>query len=527
MLGTSSPQHELFDVGNVWPLALDPVSFYGQLACVSHRLFSDEQFARFYSDKMGRPSVPPSQLALVLILQQYEHLSDESAVEHTAYDLRWAAVMRREAGEPLCAKSTLQLFRAHLILHEEVGAIFKASIDEARRAGLLGSKKLRIAVDTKPILGRGAVEDTFNLLSHSLRMAIGTLASEAKMSRERYQRRHDLERYGAPSIKGTETLDWSDKAATREFLSGIVADAVRVLRLAQASQDSHVKKSAVLLEKLLLQDVEVVDTPDGPKAGLIAGTTPGRIPSVTDPEQRHGRKSASKRFTGSKASVATDVTSGIILAADVLAGDAADATNVLALVQSAEENAGTAILETLADCAYGSGPTRQEFADAGRELVAKVPTVVGRDGKYPKNAFRIDLAVGSVTCPTGVTTREFREDRTGTKVYSFGSACSGCALREQCTSAAQGRTVQVHPQEALLAKARAFQESDVGRAKLKERLAVENSLARLGWLGIGQARYIGHKKTRFQLLLCATVANLRRTWNYAGANAGNGAVAAA
>src|SRR5579884_326630 len=364
MIGQRSAQAGLFDAGNVFGIDLDPDTFYGQLAQVSRSLFSDEQFAGFYSDRNGRPSVPPSLLALTLLMQEYAGVSDLEAVERTGVDLRWAVVLGRPAGEPLCAKSTLQMFRAHLVLHEQAHAIFVASIEQARASGLLG-KKVRIAVDTKPIIGRGSVEDAYNLLARGIRQAAGALASQAKTKKEKFLRRHGLERYLAPSIKGTEVLDWSDEAAVRGVLCGVVCDATTVLTLCSQSGDPLVKKQAALLEQLLLQDVEVIDTPQGPAAGLVEGTARGRIPSVTDPDQRHGRKSASKRFTGHKASVATDVDSGIILAVDVLAGDAADASGVLGLVESAEANSGGEVIETLGDCAYGSGATRQEFAEAG------------------------------------------------------------------------------------------------------------------------------------------------------------------
>ena len=79
--------------------------------------------------------------------------------------------------------------------------------------------------------------------------------------------------------------------------------------------------------------------------------------------------------------------------------------------------------------------------------------------------------------------------------------------------------MRVHPQEGLLEAARVFQGTPAGRERLQERVAVEHGLARLGHLGIGQARYVGRRKTRFQLLLAATVANLRWTWNWAAAQA--------
>ena len=87
--------------------------------------------------------------------------------------------------------------------------------------------------------------------------------------------------------------------------------------------------------------------------------------------------------------------------------------------------------------------------------------------------------------------------------------CGGCALRHRCVAAGEGkgRTVSLHPQEALLQQARELQRSD-GFTKYSRRRVVEHRLARLVQLGMRQARYFGHAKTPFQLLMAATVANL-------------------
>jgi hypothetical protein len=468
-------------------------------------------------------------LALLTLLQHEAGVSDAEAVARTAFDLRWAAVLGRVAGEPLCAKSTLQLFRAHLILHDEVRTIFQKSIQEAKDAGLLKSGPLRIAVDTKPILGRGAVEDTYNLLATGIRGLCKALAKPKGQKPDDWARNHALRRYFDGSVKGSADLDWADPEAKSVFLTEIVADAHRLLRLAGAllpalpqTAQAGVREAAALLEQLLLQDVVETPGPGGGKAAIRAGTAPGRVPSATDPDQRHGRKSKSKRFTGHKTTAATDIPSQIVVDADVLAGDAPDATALKAQVERVEENTGQAVGETTGDCAYGSGATRQEFAEAGRVLHAKVPQERQREGCFPKSRFTIDLEANTVTCPQGHTTAQFTLQANGGKLFHFGKVCAACPLRGQCTTAQGGRQLQVHPQEGLLQAARAFQQTPEGREKLRERGVIEHRLARLGQLGVGQARYCGRKKVRFQVLLAATVANLRWTWNWAAAQAARG-----
>ena len=518
MIGKRKSQTQLFDVGNVYPLTLKPGSFHSQLAEAAPRLFQDEDFAGIYSDRIGRPSVPPSLLALTLLLQNEAGVSDEEAIERTAFDLRWAAVLGRAAGETLCAKSTFQLFRAHLILHDEVRSVFRSSIVEAKRSGILKGNALRIAVDTKPIEGRGAVLDTYNLLAAGIRQLATALAKAAGQKLEPWLHSQNLARYAEPSLKGSVDVDWSDPSARDSLLGEVVADVERLLKCA-AGAGAQVAKAAELLQALLLQDVQrtepEVGSASADRAQVKEGTARGRIPSATDPEQRHGHKSHSTLFTGHKATVAVDVESQIIVAVEALPADAGDATGVLGLVSQAEENTGQDITQTLADCAFGAGAIRQAFADSGRELIAKVPQEKnGRTGLLPKSAFQIDLKNNTVTCPGGHTTGIYQQKKDGSKLFYFGAACFGCPLRPQCTTRAKGRTLQVHPQEALLRAARAYQQTPEGRAQLRQRVVVEHRLARLGQLGIGQARYLGRVKTRFQLMIAATIANLRRTWNW-------------
>jgi transposase len=503
-------------------------SFYAQLAQHGKAMFDDEAFAAFYDDKMGRPSIPPHLLCLLLLLQWYCGCSDSETIERSAYDLRWQAVLGLPVGMPLCARSTLEAFRDHLITNNKAGYLFLASIKEAKRAKLLKGPALLLALDTKPVLGRGAVQDTFNLIAEAIKKTAYALARTQQQDPKEWMLSHNLERYLALSLKGNADIDWSDDTQKNALLSILVADAHRLVEMAQTAAKTALPETktalpeAQLLASLLVQDVEeTTDATGQPQASIKEGTTRGRIPSVSDPEQRHGRKSASKRFTGSKADIACDGPSQIIVSVGDLAGDEPDAKNALSMVKQAKENTDMPVAETTGDCAYGSGSTRQEFAEAGQTLYAKVPQESAGTGLYPKSRFEIDLQNQTVTCPAGHSTSDFRVDQEGGRVFSFGEFCQDCPLRAYCSTSARGRNVRVHPQEARLREARAFQNSPEGRAKLRARVVVEHCLARLGNLGIGQARYLGRAKTRCQLLMCAAVANLRWTWNWEASQTGS------
>jgi transposase len=81
-------------------------------------------------------------------------------------------------------------------------------------------------------------------------------------------------------------------------------------------------------------------------------------------------------------------------------------------------------------------------------------------------------------------------------------------LQTQCTSSAHGRSISIHPDERLLCALRARQQTPEGRAKLRERVAVDHPLAHVGrWQG-GRARYLGQRKNLFDLRRAAVIHNL-------------------
>jgi hypothetical protein len=106
-------------------------SFYGFLALHREELFRDEDFSYLYCPDNGRPSVPPSLLATALLLQAYEGVSEE-AKARAEFDLRWKAALGAGLEERPFAKSTLQLFRARLLIHERVQTVFRKSLEFAR-----------------------------------------------------------------------------------------------------------------------------------------------------------------------------------------------------------------------------------------------------------------------------------------------------------------------------------------------------------------------------------------------------------
>ena len=92
-------------------------SFYGLLAEHGQRIVSDADFAACYSERLGRPSIPPSHLAKILLLAYREGASDEQAMERLRYDLRWKVAVGLPLDHPGYHPTSLVKFRARLLLH--------------------------------------------------------------------------------------------------------------------------------------------------------------------------------------------------------------------------------------------------------------------------------------------------------------------------------------------------------------------------------------------------------------------------
>ena len=178
-----------------------------------------------------------------------------------------------EVEERPFAKSTLQVFRAQLILHDKVRDVFEGSLRLARESGYLKGRGMWVALDTTNILGRGAVKDTCNLLADGIVKLLLAVVEQAPV-REWAQAR-GYERYLGSSVKGEAAIDWSDRQARTALLAGIVADADRMLELSRQAQGELREESterqrivvaAELPGQLLLQSL-----PPAPNGGRGTG----------------------------------------------------------------------------------------------------------------------------------------------------------------------------------------------------------------------------------------------------------------
>ncbi len=471
-------------------------------------LFNEEfqvELAEAYVDSpKGQPPVPPARLALATILQAYTKVSDDEVIEATVMDRRWQLVLDcMNAEEPPFSKGTLVGFRARLIEKNLDRRLVERTVELAARTGGFGARALRAALDSSPLWGAGRVEDTLNLMGHALRKALGVIAAVQGWGQAAgtavVAAQAGAPQLAASSLKAALDLNWDDPAARDQALAQVLGflDLVEAF-IAGLAGEQAAAKAVAAARQVRDQDVDLA----GPAPALRQGVAKDRRISIEDGDMRHGRKSRSVLVDGYKRHVLRDLDTGLVPAVGITPANAPEAT-VTEDITADLEAAGRHLAELHIDRAYlASALVRDRDPDLA--IFCKAWPVRNTGGRFAKDQFTLDFGTGQLTCPAGAA-MPFAPGKT---VRFPKDTCAACPLRARCTTSSNGRSVSIHPDEALLAELRQRQQTPDGRAKLRERVAVEHALAHVGhWQG-RRARYRGTRKNLFDLRRVAVVHNL-------------------
>ena len=550
MQGISRSDRDLWDAGDVTGHLVQPGSVFAFLAAHRTELFPDSFTADLFPSRTGRPSLPADLVGSVLVLKELYDLSDPQTADALKYDIRWKVACGRSLLQMSFDPSTLVYWRKRIAASDRPDRVFDAVAEVIAQTGILRGRRKR-CVDSTVFDDAVATQDTVTQLVAVIRKVARVVPGAAAVIAQVCTL--DYGKAGKPDI------DWDDPQARHDLVSDLVNDALAVLD-ALAGPDAPQRDAAGadalgLLGLVAGQDVEPADGSDGTGgrwriARKVAGD---RVISTVDTQARHTRKSKSKRRDGFRGHVAAEPETGLITDCEMTmaAGEGStDADNGVTMAcrdrfhdggdaaasgagappaapgsgarpepgpepqpepgperddASAQAQAGG--LEIYGDSAYGSGEARAACRDAGHDTVIKPkPVQPAVPGGFTIDDFAVDEDAGTVTCPAGIT-RKMSAGRTVT----FGAACAGCPLRQQCTTAKDGRSMTIHPHEDLLRAARAQARTPQFKQAYPTRSVIERIIA---WTATQNGRrirlrYIGTAKNDAWLHNRCAAINLR------------------
>jgi hypothetical protein len=290
-LGRAPGQADLFRTTAAYCAGrVAPGSIYGILHRECFALFPDEMFADLFDD-VGRRSVPPMIVAVVMVLQRIEGLSDREAVDRFSFDARWKyACGGLDFGYPGFVHTVLVDMRARLARSAWPDRIFAVTLEAARQAGLLGRRRV---LDSTPLYDAVATMDTVMLVRSAIRGLLKACGSElAGQLRGALARDDDYVTAGKPAC------DYDDPAAREELVDALAKDAWALLAALDGRElDPVAAQAAELLATVTGQDLE--QDADG-VFRIARQVAADRVISVVDPQARHGRKTSAAVSTAIK-----------------------------------------------------------------------------------------------------------------------------------------------------------------------------------------------------------------------------------
>jgi hypothetical protein len=498
--GRADPQREILDVESVAGHLLPAGGVFAFLAAHRRELFPDELFGDLFPSRRGRPSIPADVVASVIVLQTLHGLSDSEAVEAITFDLRWKAACGLAVTAPGFHPTVLTYWRRRLAASQRPRRIFEVVAQVVAQTGVL-TDKTRRALDSTVLDDAVATQDTVTQLIAAIRRVGREVPGAAAMIAAQCTG-HDYRDPGKPAIA------WNDPEARARLVDALVSDAHRLLgHLPDAELDAKPAEAVALLALVAGQDVEPAEGSDGTDGRwrIARKVAPERVISTVDPQARHAHKTRARHQDGYKAHVKVEPDTGLITgcALTPAAGpEHSDAAVGIALLADEPDP-----VKVLADSAYGTGELLDALQQAGHTAIIKPwPLRPAVDGGFTLDDFTVDEAAGAVTCPNQIT-----RPITGTRAVIFGAACRDCPLRDRCTTSAKGRTLRLHPHDALQRAHRArAQDPEFQAVYRRHRPMVERSIS---WLVAGRNRRLRFRGTRLNDLWLhhrAAALNLRR-----------------
>ena len=486
------------------------------------RLYTNTQFAHLFS-VTGQPAYDPARLALVLVFQFLEGLSDRQAADSVRSRIDWKYALALELTDPGFDASILSEFRERLIAGGPEALLLDTLLTHLQELGLLkaGGKQ---RTDSTHILAAIRTLNRLELLIETVRHALNRLAVVAPDWLQPHIQSDWLERYAHRA----ENYRLPKAETKRQELASLVgADGFALLQAAYADTAPVVvrmEEAVEVLRQVWLQQFYGPDDPprwrpttDAPPAGIL-------IKSPYDIEARYSIKRGTE-WTGYKAHLTetcdTDVPHLIV---NVLTTPATVQDDVvLTPIHAALEHKHLLPSEHLVDAGYTNVTNLQVSAQQYDVDVvgplADDPSWQARAGTgFDHTQFVINWEQQFVTCPAGkqsVSWLPIHDDRANAAwMVRFARAdCAACTSREQCTRSKSGRLLTLDTQEryTLLAQARVRQQTEGFKTQYALRSGAESLMSQaVAACEIRRTRYLGQARTHLQHVLTAVAINLIR-----------------
>jgi transposase len=486
-------------------------------------LYTNQQFTSLFS-ATGQPALDPARLALVVIMQFAEGLSDRQAADAVRGRIDWKYALALELTDPGFDASVLVEFRARLLTVQPEALLLDTLLGHFQERGLLKARGKQ-RTDSTSVLAAIRTLNRLELVGETLRHALNQLAEVAPDWLRPRLPAAWIERYSARI--DSFRLPKADTA--RQALAATIgADGFALLELIAAPDTPLVVRNAPAVQLLWRVWLQQYYGPGDPPQWRKEGDTPAPASLIHSPHDQDARYSIKRgqAWVGYKVHLTESCDAEaprLITHVETTPATTPD-DQMLRVIHAALAQKALLPSEHLVDCGYTSSDILVESPlDYGVQIVGPVahdPSWQAREKTgFENGAFTLDWERKVATCPQGKTSRKWAPgvDIAGQKVIQIRFAhrdCFSCSVRNQCTRAKrEPRTVTVreHIYHEALQSARQRQVTPAFKALYAMRAGIESSISQgVRASELRRSRYVGLAKTHVQQIIIAVVLNLIR-----------------
>src|SRR5947199_7866501 len=159
--------HAVLPQGNVWMQMRDELG----------TLYEDQDFADLFPSR-GQPAEAPWRLALVMVMQYAEGLTDRQAADAVRTRIDWKYALSLEITDPGFDFSVLSEFRGRLLTHQAERRLFDTMLSQFRERGWV-KERGKQRTDSTHVLAAIRAVNRLECVGETMRHALNVLAEIA------------------------------------------------------------------------------------------------------------------------------------------------------------------------------------------------------------------------------------------------------------------------------------------------------------------------------------------------------------
>ncbi len=478
----------------------------------------EDEYAMLYGTT-GRPNFSVARLLGLCLLQEWNDLSDQEALDTFSFDVRWRYALDVGEEEDYLSRRSLVEFRHRLAAKDPEMKLVRALFDSIRDSAIksLGLSTSSQRLDSTHVVSNIRIRGRLVLFSNTLSLFLKSLG-EGQFSRVPKV----VQEWHATEPEGWFGLGPSEQKGKVEELARYVYE---LLLLFEKDGELTAREPYQLLKRLFSEQCELSSDEQVQVKKKTEGTT---LQSPYDPDASYGHKGSgyslhvSETCGNAKAEMITDY--------EVHSAARSDKGKALSVVERLD-TAGLKPEVLFADGGYPSGPSALRVVAQGIDFMAPVDRarlagdVVGRD------LFHFDSKGRATRCPMGHTPLDHRilssqksTDRSFFAIFD-GTACRSCAMLDRCPVRAPNHRdkgcqprdtvgnfrLEITPELRLRDHMYALQQTTEWRDRYKIRSGIEATNSELKRAhGIGKLRVRRWVKVCFAVACKVTACNIKR-----------------